>query len=57
MVLTDEIRVAEMRYLLANRRWLDRYAAVESLAAERGLILAELDAAAKDALWNEVKMR
>lgn len=42
---------------LANRRWLDRYAAVESLAAERGLILAELDAAAKDALWNEVKMR
>jgi len=42
---------------LANRRWLDRYAAVESLAAERGLLLADLDAAAKDVLWNEVKAR
>jgi len=42
---------------LANRRWVDRYAAVEALAAERGLALADLDAAAKDLLWNEVKTR
>jgi tetrapyrrole methylase family protein/MazG family protein len=42
---------------LANRRWVHRYAAVETLAAERGLVLAELDAAAKDVLWNEVKGR
>jgi tetrapyrrole methylase family protein/MazG family protein len=39
----------------ANRRWVDRYAAVERLAAERGLVLTDLDPAAKDALWNEVK--
>jgi tetrapyrrole methylase family protein/MazG family protein len=39
----------------ANRRWVDRYAAVERLAAERGLILTDLDPAAKDELWNEVK--
>jgi tetrapyrrole methylase family protein/MazG family protein len=42
---------------LANRRWVDRYAAVEALAAERGLHLAELDPDAKDALWEEVKAR
>jgi uncharacterized protein YabN with tetrapyrrole methylase and pyrophosphatase domain len=42
---------------LANRRWVDRYAAVEALAADRGLVLAELDAEAKDVLWNEVKSR
>jgi tetrapyrrole methylase family protein/MazG family protein len=41
----------------ANRRWVDRYAAVEVLAAERGLVLADLDPAAKDVLWNEVKAR
>jgi tetrapyrrole methylase family protein / MazG family protein len=40
---------------LANRRWLDRYAAVEALAAARGLVLADLDADQKDDLWNEVK--
>jgi tetrapyrrole methylase family protein/MazG family protein len=39
----------------ANRRWVDRYAAVERLAAERGLVLADLDPGAKDALWDEVK--
>ena len=39
----------------ANRRWIERYAAVEALAAERGLVLVDLDAAAKDHLWNEVK--
>ena len=41
----------------ANRRWVDRYAAVERLAGDRGLVLADLDAAAKDELWNEVKYR
>ena len=30
-------------------------AAVEALAESRGLVLAELDAAEKDELWNEVK--
>jgi len=39
----------------ANRRWVERYAAVEALADERGLVLADLDAEAKDRLWNEVK--
>jgi tetrapyrrole methylase family protein / MazG family protein len=39
----------------ANRRWIERHAAVEALAAERGLILDELDLAGKDALWDEVK--
>jgi tetrapyrrole methylase family protein/MazG family protein len=39
----------------ANRRWIDRYVRVEALARQRGLSLAELDAEAKDALWNEVK--
>jgi tetrapyrrole methylase family protein/MazG family protein len=39
----------------ANRRWIERYERVESLAAERGLVLADLSAEAKDALWNEVK--
>ncbi|RPH36476.1 MAG: nucleoside triphosphate pyrophosphohydrolase [Chloroflexi bacterium] len=42
---------------LANRRWVDRYAAVEALAAERGLVLVDLDPGAKDELWNEVKGR
>ena len=41
----------------ANHRWVDRYAAVEALATERGLVLADLDAEAKDELWNEVKGR
>jgi tetrapyrrole methylase family protein/MazG family protein len=39
----------------ANRRWVERYAAVEALAEKRGLVLADLDASAKDQLWNEVK--
>ncbi|HUG95036.1 MAG TPA: nucleoside triphosphate pyrophosphohydrolase [Pleomorphomonadaceae bacterium] len=39
----------------ANRRWVERYAAVEALAERRGLLLADLDASAKDQLWNEVK--
>jgi tetrapyrrole methylase family protein/MazG family protein len=39
----------------ANRRWVERYAAVEALAEKRGLVLGDLDASAKDQLWNEVK--
>jgi tetrapyrrole methylase family protein/MazG family protein len=39
----------------ANRRWIDRYERVEALAAERGLVLVDLSADGKDALWNEVK--
>jgi tetrapyrrole methylase family protein/MazG family protein len=41
----------------ANRRWVERWTAVEALAAERGLVLADLDAEGKDRLWNEVKAR
>ena len=41
----------------ANRRWVDRYHAVEELAGERGLVLADLGADAKDRLWDEVKAR
>ncbi|HLY35831.1 MAG TPA: nucleoside triphosphate pyrophosphohydrolase [Candidatus Limnocylindria bacterium] len=41
----------------ANRRWIERYARVEELAAERGITLAELDLAGKDRLWDEVKRR
>jgi uncharacterized protein YabN with tetrapyrrole methylase and pyrophosphatase domain len=41
----------------ANRRWIGRYEAVEALAAERGVVLADLDLAGKDALWDEVKAR
>ncbi len=39
----------------ANRRWIERYARVEQLAAERGVDLDELDLAGKDLLWDEVK--
>jgi uncharacterized protein YabN with tetrapyrrole methylase and pyrophosphatase domain len=39
----------------ANRRWIERYERVEALAAARGLVLTELSAEEKDALWNEVK--
>jgi tetrapyrrole methylase family protein / MazG family protein len=41
----------------ANRRWIERYERVETLALERRLVLADLSAEAKDALWNEVKAR
>jgi tetrapyrrole methylase family protein/MazG family protein len=41
----------------ANRRWIDRYEAVEALAAERGVVLADLDLEGKDVLWDEVKAR
>jgi len=41
----------------ANRRWIERYGRVEALSAERGLVLADLSAEEKDALWNEVKAR
>jgi tetrapyrrole methylase family protein/MazG family protein len=39
----------------ANRRWIARYERVEALAASRGLVLADLSAEGKDALWDEVK--
>ncbi|HEX6139238.1 MAG TPA: nucleoside triphosphate pyrophosphohydrolase [Candidatus Limnocylindria bacterium] len=39
----------------ANRRWIERYERVEALAVTRGQVLAELSAAEKDLLWNEVK--
>jgi tetrapyrrole methylase family protein / MazG family protein len=48
---------AEEALRAANRRWIERYQAVEALAAERGLVLEELDADAKDRLWDEVKAR
>ena len=38
-----------------NHRWVERYARVERLAAERGVDLAALDLAGKDRLWDEVK--
>ena len=41
----------------ANRRWIERYARVEQLAAERGIQLGELDLAGKDLLWDEVKQQ
>jgi MazG family protein len=41
----------------ANRRWIERYEAVEALAAERGVDLAALDLDGKDRLWDEVKAR
>ena len=40
---------------LANAKFERRFRAMEALAAERGLVLKTLDAAAWDALWNEVK--
>jgi len=39
----------------ANRRWIERYERVEALAVARGLVLTDLSAVEKDALWNEVK--
>ncbi|MGZ6372821.1 MAG: nucleoside triphosphate pyrophosphohydrolase, partial [Candidatus Limnocylindria bacterium] len=41
----------------ANRRWIERYSRVEQLAAERGIVLGELDLAGKDLLWDEVKQQ
>jgi ATP diphosphatase len=40
---------------LANAKFERRFRAMEAIAAQRGLSLATLDAAAWDALWNEVK--
>ena len=40
----------------ANRRWIDRYQRVDALASERGLVLADLSADERNALWNEVKV-
>jgi len=46
---------AEEALRLANAKFERRFRAMEKLAAERVLRLGELDAAAWDALWNEVK--
>ncbi len=42
---------------LANAKFERRFRAMEQLARERSLTLKSLDAAAWDALWNEVKAR
>jgi ATP diphosphatase len=42
---------------LANAKFERRFRAMEQLARQRSLELAALDAAAWDALWNEVKSR
>ena len=42
---------------LANAKFERRFRAMEQLARERSLTLKTLDAAAWDALWNEVKKR
>ena len=42
---------------LANAKFERRFRAMEHLARERSLTLSSLDAAAWDALWNEVKSR
>jgi nucleoside triphosphate diphosphatase len=42
---------------LANAKFERRFRGMEALARERSLSLAKLDAAAWDALWNEVKGR
>ena len=39
----------------ANRKFADRFTAVERLAEERGLVLGEATLAELDALWDEVK--
>ena len=39
----------------ANRKFADRFARVETLAAERGLVVGEAGLEALDALWEEVK--
>jgi ATP diphosphatase len=46
---------AEEALRLANVKFERRFGAMEDLARQRSLQLAELDAAAWDALWNEVK--
>jgi nucleoside triphosphate diphosphatase len=40
---------------VANNKFLSRYKRMEELAKARGLELADLDMAAKNALWEEVK--
>ena len=41
----------------ANRKFADRFTAIESLAAERGLVMGEASLEELDALWEEVKSR
>jgi nucleoside triphosphate diphosphatase len=46
---------AEESLRLANAKFERRFRAMEKLAVSRSLVLTELDPAAWDALWNEVK--
>jgi len=46
---------AEEALRLANAKFERRFRAMEALASARSLTLKDLDAAAWDALWNEVK--
>jgi ATP diphosphatase len=46
---------AEEALRLANAKFEKRFRAMEALAAQRGLVLKNLDGATWDALWNEVK--
>jgi ATP diphosphatase len=48
---------AEQALRLANAKFERRFRAMEALARQRSLRLAALDAAAWDALWNEVKQQ
>ena len=41
----------------ANRKFTDRFQALEALAAERGVVLGSASLAELDALWDEVKAR
>jgi uncharacterized protein YabN with tetrapyrrole methylase and pyrophosphatase domain len=59
--LVSVARKSEIDPEAALRGTLDRFTqrvkAVETLVSERGQALGDLDAAALDALWNEVKAR
>jgi len=41
----------------ANRKFVERFTAVEQLAAQRGLVLGQATLEELDALWDEVKLR
>jgi len=46
---------AEAALDAANRKFRERFERLEALAKERGIVLAEADLAAMDALWDEIK--
>lgn len=41
----------------ANRKFTDRFVALEALASERGVVLGSATLEELDALWDEVKLR